>query len=58
MDPSYPAANAAKSALATVRQWLTSDDQRAQVDRIIFVCPTQRDLALYREQIKTYFPPF
>eukprot|EP00698_Gefionella_okellyi_P026150 TRINITY_DN9875_c0_g1_i1.p1 TRINITY_DN9875_c0_g1~~TRINITY_DN9875_c0_g1_i1.p1 ORF type:complete len:1280 (-),score=230.42 TRINITY_DN9875_c0_g1_i1:23-3862(-) len=53
----YPINNAAKVALNSVHEWFEQGDNRNKVDRIIFVCSSQREFSVYRELIKTVFPP-
>ncbi|KAI9830595.1 MAG: hypothetical protein M1826_004621 [Phylliscum demangeonii] len=56
----YPAAEAARIALAEVRRFLEQDlapEQRQGLRRVVFCTFSQRDTDVYRRWIPTVFPP-
>jgi len=51
----YPASNAAKVALETVKSFLTKDSDK--VDRVIFCLFLESDVSIYEKQMQLFFPP-
>ncbi|SPO01518.1 related to hismacro and SEC14 domain-containing proteins [Cephalotrichum gorgonifer] len=52
----YPAAEAAKVALGTTREFLGGPDG-AKLDRVVFVLFESKDVEAYRDAVPLFFPP-
>ncbi len=54
---SYPNEAAAFTAVSTVRDWLTKDDNYKRIDRVIFCVFEEKDLKIYEQMMQVFFPP-
>ncbi|EMC96340.1 hypothetical protein BAUCODRAFT_24136 [Baudoinia panamericana UAMH 10762] len=54
----YPSEEACVTAIAAVKHWLDSDEQKAEkLDRIVFCSFLERDEKAYEKHIPRFFPP-